>query len=390
MTLHVPTLLLTSAMMSGLVAALQFFVSYRLQNRSLRYWALANLAVAGGCIFLGLRSDIPYALSILAGNALIFTALGLMLSGVRVFDGRQARLGAIFLMVLTGTGLLAVSLLFGDNLGQRLAIASLFIAGWCLAGMTALWRQPHRDGWSFARGTCAILLLLLALIYLARALALTLGWITADHAFSDTPQAALVLSGIALATSWNFCSLYMVLDRLVSTDDLTGLLNRRTTLLRGRLLLDDALARRRAMSILMVDLDHFKSINDRFGHHVGDAVLQRFADAVARELRSGDVIGRLGGEEFCAILPGADTDAAREVGERLRRIAERELRCVAERPINATVTVGIATLDPAAKTVPALAGLIQAADEALYLAKAEGRNRVLAACWPSTAGGAAG
>ncbi|MFG1480312.1 GGDEF domain-containing protein [Xanthobacter sp. V4C-4] len=376
MMLHVPTLMLTSAMISGLVALLQVFASRRLQNPSLRYWAAANIAVAVGGLLLGLRGDIPMALSVVAGNGLIFAALGLMLAGVRVFDGKTAMVGTVVLVTLAGAGLLAGSLFLGDDLGQRIIIASIINAGWCLAAVGTLWPRPQRDGWSFARGACAVLLLVLGISYLARTAALGAGWMTADAALTGASQAVLVTAGLALATSWNFCSLYMVLDRLVSTDDLTGLLNRRTTLARGRLLLDDARARRRAVSVLMVDLDHFKSINDRFGHHVGDAVLQRFAEAAARELRSGDVIGRLGGEEFCAILPGADADAGREVGERLRRIAERELRTVVDLPIHATVTVGVATLDPPASAPAALASLMQAADLALYEAKADGRNRV--------------
>lgn len=382
MTLHVPTILLTSAMMSGLIAALQFFVSHRLQHLALRYWAAGNLLVAASGILLGLRPEFPLALSVVAGNGLIFAALGLTLCGVRVFDGRSPMLVPVLLAALLGAGLLWLSLHFGDNLGQRIVIASLVIAGWCGLASISLYQRPAQAQWTFARSACATLLLLLGLVHLGRAVAVAAGWIGVDEAFSGNGQAAIMLAGLAGSTSWSFCSLYMVLDRLASTDDLTGLLNRRTTLRRGRLLLDEAMLRRRAMSILMLDLDHFKSINDRFGHHVGDAVLRRFAEAAARSVRAGDVVGRLGGEEFCVLLPGADADAAREEGERLRQMAERELRRVAERPVNGTVTVGIATLPPGGQMERVLARLIRAADEALYLAKADGRNRVRAARWP--------
>lgn len=378
MTLDVPTILLTSAMLSGLVAALQFFVSYRLQNQALVYWAMASMAIASGTALLGARTQFPPALGIIVGNGLVFAGLGLTLSGARVFDGRGAMLGTIFLGTLLTSGLLFVSLLFGDHLGQRIVIFSLAVTAWSLLAAGTLFHKPQRSDWSFTRNVCGVLLAIMALLYLGRAVAVGAGWITAVDAASGTGQGLLILAGVALATSWNFGSLYMVLDRLASTDDLTGLLNRRTTLRRGRILFDDALVHQRQMSILMADLDHFKSINDRFGHHVGDAVLQRFAEATVRSLRPDDIIGRLGGEEFCVILPDTDAETACEVAERLRRITERELRSVAGHPVNATVTVGVATLRPQGHAVPALSNLIRAADEALYLGKSKGRNRVLA------------
>ncbi|MDQ0504714.1 GGDEF domain-containing protein [Xanthobacter agilis] len=382
MTLHVPTILLTSAMMNALIAALQLFISHRLQNVALAYWALCNVAVATGATLLGLRAEIPLVVSVVLGNGLLLFGLGLVLSGVRSFDGKTPRLGLVAAIAALGMGLLFLSLHFGDNLGQRIILISLLIAGWCLLAAIALHRGPERDHWSFARSVCSVLISAMGGLYAARALAVATGWLSTENAYAGTPQAVLVLSGLAIGIGWNFCSLYMVLDRFASTDELTGLLNRRTTLLRGRHLFDDAIARRSAMSILMVDLDHFKSINDRFGHHVGDAVLHRFADVAPRGLRFGDVIGRLGGEEFCVLLPGADSDTAWKLGERLRLIAELELRVVASRPVHATVTIGIATLPADPPAGPSLASLIRAADEALYLGKAEGRNRVLVAGRP--------
>lgn len=376
MTLHVPTILLTSAMMNALIAALQMFVSQRIQSRALGYWAWCNIAVASGGVFLGLRGTVPLVASVILGNGLLFFGLGLVVAGVRIFDGQPPRLKLVFGVAGLGTALLAVSLAQGDNLGERVIIASLVICGWCLLAAFSLSHRPPRDDWSVARSICTGLLGLMACLYGLRAIGVAVGMFSAESAHMGPQQALLVLASLALGISWNFCSLYMVLDRLASTDELTGLLNRRTTLRRGRQVLDDALLRGRAMSVLMLDLDHFKSINDRFGHHVGDAVLRHFAETAARALRAGDVIGRLGGEEFCVILPGADTAAAEDVGERLRQIAELELKTVVDLPVNATVTVGVASLPPDAPHAKALGNLMRAADEALYTGKSEGRNRV--------------
>lgn len=142
---------------------------------------------------------------------------------------------------------------------------------------------------------------------------------------------------------------------------------------------EEAHTQRRAISVLMLDLDHFKAINDRFGHQVGDAVLQRFAEVASQGVRARDLIGRIGGEEFCVILPGADARAAVEVAERLRLLAERELASVAHCPTGTTVTIGCSTLTPEQYDVASMTALIKEADDALYFAKAQGRNRVLSA-----------
>ena len=156
------------------------------------------------------------------------------------------------------------------------------------------------------------------------------------------------------------------------TDALTGLLNRHAF----DPLLDHALARARRReskaSVLMVDVDHFKSINDRFGHSVGDQVLCLIADTLRGRLRASDVIARFGGEEFSIVLPEADVDTARAIAQAIvHRIAS------IEDPVwgRVTVSAGVATYDGANVSA---GEMLRRADEALYCAKREGRNRVCA------------
>ena len=125
------------------------------------------------------------------------------------------------------------------------------------------------------------------------------------------------------------------------------------------------------MSVLAFDLDHFKSVNDRYGHAVGDAVLQLFARVVRETMRADDVIGRLGGEEFVAVLPGALKDAA-AAGERVRSALAAASIVRNGQRIAATVSIGVASGSPSG----AVDLLITRADEALYRAKSGGRNRV--------------
>ena len=121
------------------------------------------------------------------------------------------------------------------------------------------------------------------------------------------------------------------------------------------------------MAVAMIDLDAFKAVNDRHGHETGDAVLVAAAEALARALRAEDVLGRLGGEEFLALLPDTDAEAAARTGERLRAaVAE------AGGPVPVTASVGWAVLEDGEPSE----ALVRRADVALYDAKAAGRNRV--------------
>jgi diguanylate cyclase (GGDEF)-like protein len=125
------------------------------------------------------------------------------------------------------------------------------------------------------------------------------------------------------------------------------------------------------VSALMFDLDHFKSINDRFGHAIGDKALHVFAVTASVSTRTTDIVGRFGGEEFVALLPGSIADA-KLVGERIRRAFEAAGVTVAGCDLHATVSIGAACGQPGTDIV----ALLAAADAALYRAKANGRNRV--------------
>jgi diguanylate cyclase (GGDEF)-like protein len=157
------------------------------------------------------------------------------------------------------------------------------------------------------------------------------------------------------------------------TDPLTGLLNRRAFLQDAESLLQQQTARDRPIAVLLIDLDHFKSINDRFGHAVGDKVLQIFAKTTRGGLRQTDLVGRLGGEEFTVVLADAGMDNAYLVADRLRKAFAAAAAVVDGETIYATASIGVSVIiDPRQD----LAKLITLADQALYLAKARGRNRV--------------
>jgi two-component system cell cycle response regulator len=124
----------------------------------------------------------------------------------------------------------------------------------------------------------------------------------------------------------------------------------------------------------MIDIDHFKKINDAYGHDVGDKVLQELAKRCKRCVREIDLIGRHGGEEFVILLPETDLDASLAVGERLRNAISHSPICIGETiELNVTASIGVARKD---ENTPNLEILITRADQAMYIAKHKGRNRV--------------
>jgi diguanylate cyclase (GGDEF)-like protein len=156
------------------------------------------------------------------------------------------------------------------------------------------------------------------------------------------------------------------------TDPLTGICNRRGFFEAGQQLMDRLARNGGAVSVLTFDLDHFKSINDRFGHAVGDEILCLFAATARNNMRATDVFGRLGGEEFAAVLPGGAAEAAM-VGERLRAAFQAAGGEGFGYRLDATVSIGAVIA-----TAPVdLAVMLERADRALYEAKSGGRNRVV-------------
>jgi diguanylate cyclase (GGDEF)-like protein len=165
------------------------------------------------------------------------------------------------------------------------------------------------------------------------------------------------------------------LSRTSSTDALTGLPNRRYVLECLQREWEAAGRAQRPLAVIFADIDHFKSINDRFGHDAGDIVIERVARAIRRTVRKMDVVGRFGGEEFVVVCPAAGEAEAQQIAERVRSAVEQERWSFAGTPVPVTVSLGVAC----AATVPGTESmaLLRHADKALYEAKRAGRNQVV-------------
>lgn len=163
------------------------------------------------------------------------------------------------------------------------------------------------------------------------------------------------------------------ITQLSRTDELTGLHNRRSFRQIFTLARNAALRHNHPLSLISIDLDHFKVVNDTLGHSAGDLVLMEFAKLMQEEVRAEDIVARLGGEEFIILLPHADSTAASALAERIRTAFEQNSGSAA--PLAVTASFGVAQLQAGEEEE----ALIQRADAALYRAKREGRNRVITA-----------
>jgi two-component system cell cycle response regulator len=198
--------------------------------------------------------------------------------------------------------------------------------------------------------------------------------LAADRPFAGESLGQLELLIRVLGLALNNAMAHQQLERLAALDSLTGLYNRRFGLAR----LDEELSRARrsaaCLGLIMLDIDHFKRVNDRRGHLAGDRVIRMVAQTVAGRIRQGDVAVRYGGEEFLVVLPGADLGFTGQVAERIRAGVAAQA-CVHDGgEIRVTVSLGVAALPEV--TADRAQQLIQAADQALYRAKAGGRDRV--------------
>ncbi len=342
------------------------------------WWATAHLMRSVSVMLYGLYGSVPDLLSIDLPNVLLFSSFGVTWNGARVFNGRAALPGS--LMAGAAVWLLA-SQWPGFDVGSELRgqLSALIVAGYTWLTAYEFWRarsEPLVSRWPaialfFTHGMVFLLRTPLNALVHGR---------ESDSLLSSAWISVLSLELFLMTIAAAFILLAMSKERTelrhktaAMIDPLTGLLNRRAFLQDADALMQQQIARDRPIGVLLVDLDHFKSINDRFGHAVGDKVLQIFAKTARTNLRQTDLVGRLGGEEFTVMLADASIDNAYLVADRLRKAFAAAAAVIEGEALYATASIGVSVIvDPSQD----LAKLITLADQALYLAKARGRNRV--------------
>ena len=376
MRLDIPTLFIVSTCITALLGV--FLLVLWIQDRSIRalgYWAAAYL-IGGFAVALWIVGPdlLPEGGQDLA-SALLFTCCGLIWIGARKFHGRKALPLAAFAGVIAWLVASHVPQ-FIEWGSARVVLSSLIITVYAVLTAFELRRERRRPTSSKTR---AILVPVLhGVIFLSPILTTSLftGASSAAHT-GWFPLFALLTLLYVVGTAFIVVVMAKEHSALIHktaavTDHLTGLFNRRGFLEAAEKLVEAQRKSGQPITVMMFDLDHFKSINDRFGHDTGDDALQAFAATVSTNMRMHDVVGRLGGEEFAAILPGG-VDTALLVAERVRAAFELRGVEISGHMMNATVSIGIAE---AVAGDARVSNILSRADRALYAAKAGGRNRV--------------
>jgi diguanylate cyclase (GGDEF)-like protein len=378
-SLDINTLFLVTIYVEAILGLLLLFAWIQnSQIRAVAWWGAAHLLRAVSVVLFGLYGTVSQAITIDLANALLLLSFGITWSGARIFDGRPPHL----LLLVAGpvSWLIAARLpAFSGSVELRFLLASGIITAYTWLTAYEFWRgrgEPLVSRWPaifmlFAHG---------ALFMLRTPLAFMISWAPTEQMMGSVWLTALSFEALLFTISIAFILLAMAKERTeyrqrtaAMVDALTGIANRRAFLQEGADLLRRHSSEPRPSAVLLIDLDHFKSINDRFGHAVGDRVLQLFADTAKESLRSTDLVGRLGGEEFAAVLCGAGPEKAIALAERIRTSFADAAGEVAGRPVAATVSIGVAVSQGETTEI---ADLLGQADRALYHAKEGGRNRV--------------
>ncbi len=379
MGLDINTLFLVTIYVEAMLGLLLLFAWIQNANiHAVAWWGCAHLLRAASVMLFGMYGTVSDAISIDLANAILFTSFAVTWTGARVFDGRDVQ--PVYLVGGAIVWLLACRApLFQESMDARVLLSSGLITAYTWATAYEFWRgrsEPLVSRWPaifmlFAHG---------ALFLLRTPLSQILPWSPTSQVFDSVWLSVLSFEALLFTIAIAFILLAMAKERTelrhktaALVDPLTGIANRRAFLEGAAILAKQQPADRESAVVLLADLDHFKSINDRFGHAVGDHVLQVFAKNAAAALGPSDLVGRLGGEEFAVVLCAAGRENGLAIAERIRSSFAQAAGDVDGRPVGGTVSIGMAVCNDGLLDV---AGMLAQADEALYCAKERGRNRV--------------
>lgn len=377
------TAVLLGAALTFLAGAMLQAVSYsqpQSERGTLRWWVLGAFSYALGFGLTGCRGWIWIGLSTVLANALIAFGLSCFAIAVRRFFGLREHRARLWLLV---TGALLASAWFvfviPDDRGRYISTAIVFgiINLSCVRAVYRPGQRPsisqHVTGFYFALGSAMLLV---------RVVALSLLDVPQPSIFDATLMSILLYAvGALLPVAGTIAFLLMCtergqreLERSARLDYLTGIYNRGAIEDMGARQISAAVRHGLPLALMVVDIDHFKRVNDDFGHAAGDKALAAVVRMIQGFLRAEDLVGRLGGEEFVVLMPDTDAVQARHAAERMR--AAVEAAPLSFFGVERVLTVSIGVAEYRAED-EGFARLLQRADRALYSAKHAGRNRVL-------------
>ncbi len=387
MLLDPATIMVMSSLMGGAMGVVLYSAhrSFPCEIKGLAHWACGLLLLLLAALLFGVRDvlPLPRPLIMLSANAMLLWGIGIALIGTQAFFGLRPSWRLFHGVWAAGMGSIAWFLLAQPDFALRVACFSFLASVFYFAQVVLVVRHGERHFSSWFFGT---LMLAQALVVATRgvlALANGSGVETQIDLLHRGPVQNLYLATgnfMILLLTVGFMTmatrrLQVILERRSTLDPLTQVLNRRG--------FADVYARERAlvrrernvMTMLSIDLDYFKAINDRYGHSTGDRVLVDVAGVIGKALRVTDHVARFGGEEFIVLLPNTGLERARNVAERIQSLLHAPREDVAEGCVlpRYTVSIGIACQLDAEEDLDCI---LMRADRALYRAKEHGRDRI--------------
>jgi diguanylate cyclase (GGDEF)-like protein len=377
MDLDVNTLFMVTMYIEIMLGLLLFFAwAQNFSKRALAWWGSAHLMRATSIMLLGLYGTVPDSLSIDFANAVLFGSFALTWCGARVFDRRRPE--PVVALLGVAVWLLACRLqTFTTMVELRILLGSGIVTAYTWAAAYEFWRG--RDEALISRWPAIFMLFTHGALFLLRTPIGTVADVAPGNNLAMSGWLELLsLEGLLFTISIAFILLAMAKERTeyrhraaARTDPLTGIANRRGFL--EQTALSRSATGTQPAAVLLFDLDHFKTINDRYGHAVGDRTLQIFADIAQAHIGTAGTVGRWGGDEFVAVLPNTTREIAATVAERIQVALEHAAADIDGRLVGATVSTGMAFSSHGAFELPVM---LLKADQALYRAKADGRNRL--------------
>jgi diguanylate cyclase (GGDEF)-like protein len=377
MSLDTSTLYLVATLVAALLGVMLLFFGRQERIPALNWWGAAYILGATSVALWTLANAELGEMPSLALNAIGFVACGMVWNAARVFHGRKPNWPGIVLGAITWVAI--ITTLAPDNAALRATAGAGIVALYAALTASELFSERRRT--LQKRWPAIAVPVLHGFVLMAPIL---LGDLLRPH--DDTFTTSIWVTAFAIelvlyAVGTVFIIFMLVSERTVtahktaaSIDPLTGMFNRRGFAEATARMIEREANAGRPVTVMIFDIDHFKSINDRFGHPAGDEVLKLFAAVVTNTLRITDLSGRIGGEEFAALLP-CSMDEALIAAERVREAFASSGIAADDVPVDTTVSIGVA----GGPAFTELDVLLAAADTALYQAKRGGRNRVQAA-----------
>ena len=378
MLIHIPTVVVTLILGYAMLALQMSIARGTRESPPLRLWNWGNWAMLAAFLFIVARLAVPLWISTIGGNILILVAMTLYSQAIYSFLHGNAPRSMWIALVLCCVGIVLFSPL---DFAPRSSVYALIQVLMLIPGVWHILRHGWKQNPSLR--VVAFTLILAGLGMVARAV---MAW-TDTQAFNDFaqpgkgPGITFLLAFLCMLGS-GFGFILAALERsatdmenLATHDGMTACLNRSASVALLNNTLQRAQRTHESTSLVMIDLDHFKRVNDKYGHRVGDEVLRRFADTARLRLRASDVLARMGGEEFALILPATDAVGAVHVAESVRAaIEELTISDLKGGKVSITLSAGVACASGRGVVTPDQ--LYHHADTALYAAKAAGRNRI--------------